>query len=93
MTMNETGSRSANEGESSTSRGHSDSNCRGSQTTTLRHRNHRPDGGVLAVAGLWESSQVPDGSVLESCAIITTTPNESLTEIHDRMPVILAEEH
>ncbi len=49
MTMNESGSRSANEGESSTSRGHSDSNCRGSQTTTLRHRNHRPVGAAKAV--------------------------------------------
>ena len=31
--------------------------------------------------------------MLESRAIITTTPNENLAEIHDRMPVILAEEH
>lgn len=53
----------------------------------------RADGGVLACAGLWESWQALDGSVLGSCAIITTTSNENLTEIHDRMPVILAEEH
>ena len=53
----------------------------------------RADGGVLACAGLWESWQAPDGSVLESRAIITTTPNENLAEIHDQMPVILAEEH
>ena len=53
----------------------------------------RADGGVLACAGLWESWQAPDGSHLETCAIITTTPNENLAEIHDRMPVILAEEH
>ena len=53
----------------------------------------RADGCVLACAGLWESWQAPDGSHLETCAIITTTPNENLAEIHDRMPVILAEEH
>ena len=53
----------------------------------------RADGGPLALAGLWEHWQSPDGNQLESCAIITTTPNEGMAEIHDRMPVILGEEH
>ena len=44
----------------------------------------------FAMAGLWEFWQGADGSVIESCAIITTTPNELMADIHDRMPVILA---
>ncbi|MGD8329932.1 MAG: SOS response-associated peptidase, partial [Acidobacteriota bacterium] len=36
---------------------------------------------------------VSDDGRVESCAFLTTTPNERLAEIHDRMPVILSEEH
>ncbi len=46
----------------------------------------------FAFAGLWESWKSPDGQVLHSCSIATTTPNELLATIHDRMPVILSEE-
>ena len=47
-------------------------------------------GDVFAFAGLWESWHAPDGSVIPSCTLITTTPNELMAGIHDRMPVILA---
>jgi len=46
-------------------------------------------GGAFAFAGLWERWQPEDGEPVESCTIITTTPNALLTPIHDRMPVIL----
>ena len=40
-------------------------------------------------AGLWEQWHSTDGSEILSAAIITTEPNELMTSIHNRMPVIL----
>ena len=49
-------------------------------------------GDPFAFAGLWESWLGADGSNILSCTIITTTPNEMMAEIHNRMPVILPSE-
>lgn len=46
-------------------------------------------GQPFAIAGLWERWQSPDGSEIESCTLLTTEPNELLTSVHNRMPVIL----
>lgn len=51
------------------------------------------DGGIFAFAGLWDRWRGPDGQAVETCTILTTTPNELLAAVHDRMPVILAPEH
>jgi putative SOS response-associated peptidase YedK len=46
------------------------------------------DESPFAFAGIWDRWQ-GNGRTVTSCAIITTTPNELLATIHDRMPVIL----
>lgn len=46
------------------------------------------DEAPFAFAGIWDKWQ-GNGLSITSCAIITTTPNELLATIHDRMPVIL----
>ena len=38
---------------------------------------------------LWESSKPQANEVIESFTIVTTTPNELVSKLHDRMPVIL----
>ena len=47
------------------------------------------NGAVFGFAGLWESWKSPDGNIVESCTVITTSANELTRKIHDRMPVIL----
>jgi putative SOS response-associated peptidase YedK len=44
------------------------------------------------MAGIWESWKSPEGITVYSCSVITTVPNELMTSIHDRMPVILKPE-
>jgi len=48
------------------------------------------DGRTFAFAGLWERWQGGGNQPLETCTIITTTPNELIAKLHDRMPAILA---
>jgi putative SOS response-associated peptidase YedK len=48
------------------------------------------EGDVFAFAGLWDQWKSPDGQIIESCTILTTTPNSLVADLHDRMPVIVA---
>ena len=66
----------------------------------LPHYITRTDGGMLAMAGLWERWSPPDQladeatpgaprSVLHSATVLTTSANGFMAPIHDRMPVLL----
>ena len=57
----------------------------GKQPYHIRMRDGRP----FAIAGLWDRWAPPGGDPVESCTIVTTSPNDVLAPIHDRMPVIL----
>ncbi|MBF9231864.1 SOS response-associated peptidase [Microvirga alba] len=46
----------------------------------------------MPLAGLWETYSAPDGSEIDTAAIITTDANGVLAAVHDRMPVILSRE-
>jgi putative SOS response-associated peptidase YedK len=50
---------------------------------------HRGDDEPLAFAGLWTIWRDAEGDELHSCTIITTSANEDVADVHDRMPVIL----
>lgn len=47
------------------------------------------DSPLFGFAGLWESWHAPTGETVETCSILTTSSNELLRPLHDRMPVIL----
>ena len=57
------------------------------QPLLIRRRDQEP----FALAGLWERWKQPDGQILRSCTIATCPANALVAEVHDRMPVILAE--
>jgi putative SOS response-associated peptidase YedK len=50
------------------------------------------DHGLFAIAGLWETWHGPDGGELSTCTLITTEANELVRGLHDRMPVIIAQD-
>ncbi len=54
----------------------------------IRLRDRRP----FAFAGLWEHWDKGEGAAIDSCTILTTTPNDLLRSLHHRMAVILAPE-
>ncbi len=51
----------------------------------------RADAACLVFAGLWEGWRGPDGTVIRSYTIVTTSANDALRPLHERMPVVLEE--
>lgn len=48
------------------------------------------DDSTFAFAGLWERWRNPAGEFIETCTILTTKPNSLVSDVHDRMPVIVS---
>lgn len=44
---------------------------------------------LFAFAGLWDRWKGPDSKAVETCSILTTTPNAVASAVHDRMPIVL----
>jgi putative SOS response-associated peptidase YedK len=44
---------------------------------------------LFAFAGIWDRWNDASGNAMETCSILTTTPNAAISAVHDRMPVIL----
>jgi putative SOS response-associated peptidase YedK len=58
------------------------------QPYAIALRERRP----FAIAGIWEAWKDPaSGEWLRTCSIVTTEANQTLAQIHERMPVILHE--
>ncbi len=52
----------------------------------------RRDEEVMYFAGVWECWRSPDGHTVMSMAIVTTEAADSISFIHDRMPIVLTED-
>lgn len=55
----------------------------------IPHRIAREDGGLFAMAALWETYADKNGSEIDTAAIITCAPNDVAGRIHNRMPAII----
>ncbi|MGO4890473.1 SOS response-associated peptidase [Anaerobacillus sp. MEB173] len=47
---------------------------------------------IFTFAGLWDRWKSDNDEEIVSCTIITTEPNELMSDIHDRMPVIVRDQ-
>jgi putative SOS response-associated peptidase YedK len=62
-------------------------------TVRQPYRVSQADGEPLALAGLWAGWRDPStDTVRRTFTIVTTTPNEALADLHDRMPVVVPQD-
>ena len=59
------------------------------EKTKMPYFIHMQDRNPFAFAGLWDEWHSPDGDSIRTCTIITTEPNQLMSSLHNRMPVIL----
>ncbi|MBN3583524.1 SOS response-associated peptidase [Algoriphagus aestuarii] len=60
--------------------------------TKIPYRFTLRDTELFSMAGIWEEYETLNGEIQHTFLILTTSPNEIVSEIHDRMPVILTKE-
>lgn len=60
--------------------------------TKTPHYITRADNDPLFFAGLWDAWGDPSMDLIESCTVLTTTPNAEMRPLHDRMPCVLEPE-
>lgn len=48
--------------------------------------------GLFAMAAIWQTIELSDGSKMHTVAIVTTPSNELMKDIHHRMPLMLSSE-
>jgi putative SOS response-associated peptidase YedK len=62
-------------------------------TVRQPYRVVREDGRPLALAGLWAGWKDPETELVHrTFTIVTTSPNDALADLHDRMPVIVPDD-
>ncbi|WP_026950218.1 SOS response-associated peptidase [Algoriphagus mannitolivorans] len=61
--------------------------------TKIPHRFTLREDNLFSFAGIWEEYEGLSGEIQHTFLILTTSPNEVVSEVHDRMPVILSKEN
>ena len=62
------------------------------QQTTKQPMRIITDSKLFSIAGIWNTIITKENKKIHTVAIITTTPNDIMKPVHDRMPVILTKE-
>ena len=57
----------------------------------IPYRVLKSDEQPMAMAGIWQNCEI-DGSIIATCAIVTTGANKTMGKIHHRLPVIIGPE-
>ncbi len=47
---------------------------------------------TFVFAGIWDTCRTSENRIIETCAILTCAPNDLVSQVHNRMPVILDRE-
>lgn len=61
--------------------------------TKVPYRIKLKDDQLFSFAGLWEEFENNDGETIHTFTVITTTANQTIAQIHDRMPAILLKDN